>query len=109
MSLVIVWGVKQHSAAEQTKLQPEYWKVRDNKMPRIIIFVLNTTQYLAAEDKYVISSKLSALQRTVNLSVCVCACLCSLSICFSVHFLISFSFFIQYQGNLAQKVRSYGL
>lgn len=72
MSLVIVWGVKQHSAAEQTKLQPEYWKVRDNKMPRIIIFVLNTTQYLAAEDKYVISSKLCSPEDCEFECVCMC-------------------------------------
>lgn len=51
-------------------------------------------------------------RRTVNLSVCVYAytrAYPAYPSAFSVHFRISFSFFIQYQGNLAQKERSYGL
>lgn len=43
-------------------------------MLRIIIFVLNTTQYLTAEDKYVIFSKLSSPEEDSEFErVCVCA------------------------------------
>lgn len=74
----------------------------NDKMLRIIIFVLNTTRYLTAVDKYVTFSVLPSPEEDC---VFVRMCLHGLLVCSSVFFLIIFSFFIQCQSNLAQKER----